>query len=299
MSNDVFKVVLKDEFKGEAADINVTKNGDNYEYDISTFFWSASCKLKIPEKTFIDSHPDSNTASKTDVSGFMIEIYNRRFFGKHISVSGAKGHHGNIKLNNGKWAPDNSEIVKAIYLELIKPNNVFTFSLIDNGCFPKNAMAQTPDGPKQCGKLKINDMILVGDNKYENIVLFSHFDKNIVSNFTQLTLSNGKTVTATGSHLITVYNGNQEIMKSFDSIVVGDKLHYKNKLRSVKSKQDVVGKGLVCPVTSSGNIVVDNVLCTCHASRSSMKILSPIVNALAATNINVPNKLVKQYNAIR
>ncbi len=54
-------------------------------------------------------------------------------------------------------------------------------------------------------------------------------------------------------------------------------------------------KGLICPITESGSIVVDNVLCTCYAGWSAMKILTPIVKALAAADINVSNKL---YNAI-
>lgn len=262
--------------------------------DVSTFFWGATA-LKVSNPTMIGT---------VDCSGCYLEIYDRSFFGQHITVCDSSGTElGDIKLKNDVWimlfpttTPDAK--VTAIFNKLTMTNTDLVFALV-TGCFPKNAMVQTPEGEKQCGKLKINDMVLVGDNKYEKIVLFSHFDRNVASNFTQLTLSNGKSVTATGSHLITVFNGNQEILKSFDSLAVGDKVQYNNQLRSVESKAEVVGKGLVCPVTASGNIVVDNVLCTCHANRSSMKVLTPIVKALAAADINVPNKLVKRYNAIR
>ncbi len=247
----------------------------------------------------------------TDLSGCYLKIHSG-FAGSYINVFDKDDNRVNrltfVKGDDKKYTVS-GEKDKTNGISLLEAANVlftatppsnFSFQVeIMDGCFPKNAMVQTPEGEKQCGKLKINDMVLVGDNKYEKIVLFSHFDRNVASNFTQLTLSNGKTVTATGSHLITVFNGKQEILKSFDSLTVGDKVQYNNKLRSVESKAEVVGKGLVCPVTASGNIVVDNVLCTCHASRSSMKVLTPIVHALAAADINVPNKLVKRYNAIR
>ena len=238
----------------------------------------------------------------SDLSGCYLKIHSG-VLGKGLMKPYINIYGSDDKLWNCLYIKDKKELAYTDLTPTVTLGDASRFKIftvqIKDGCFPKNAMVQTPDGEKQCGKLKINDMVLVGDNKYEKIVLFSHFDKHTVSNFTQLTLSNGKSVSATGSHLITVFNGNQETLKSFDTIAVGDKVQYNNKLRSVESKAEVVGKGLVCPVTANGNIVVDNVLCTCHASKSSMKVLTPIVHALAAADINVPNKHVKRYNAIR
>jgi hypothetical protein len=163
------------------------------------------------------------------------------------------------------------------------------------GCFPNDSIVKTPKGEKRCCELEINDMVLVDGGKYERIVWFSQFDTQTESSFVQITLRNGKRVRATGSHLIMV---NNKMIKSFDQIVEGDKLSYKHKSRSVIHLETVVDKGLISPVTASGNIVVDNVLCTCYASWSAMKILTPIVNVLAVADINVSNKLVKRYNAM-
>ena len=98
------------------------------------------------------------------------------------------------------------------------------------GCFPNNAIVTTLDGPRKCSELRIGDKVHVGDNRYEAIRMFSHFDTNAKSPFVQVTLSNGKTVTATSGHLIRVEND----IKTFGELIVGEKLLYKNKPRSIR-----------------------------------------------------------------
>jgi hypothetical protein len=154
------------------------------------------------------------------------------------------------------------------------------------GCFPNDAIVKTPKGKKQCCELELNDMVLVDGGKYEKIVCFSHFDTQTESSFIKITLRNGKRVRATKSHLIMV--NNKEI-KSFDSVVVGDKLKYKQKFCSVMSIEIVSEKGLICPITESGSIVVDNVLCTCYASWFAFQTLPSFAKTLsiARSTINL------------
>jgi len=145
------------------------------------------------------------------------------------------------------------------------------------GCFPNDAIVKTPRGKKQCSELELNDMVLVDGGKYERILWFSQFDTQSESSFIQITFRNGTRVRATKSHLIMV--NNKEI-KSFDQINIGDKLIYKQKLSSVLSVEAVSGKGLICPITASGSIVVDNVLCTCYASWTALQLLPSIAKTL-------------------
>jgi len=154
------------------------------------------------------------------------------------------------------------------------------------GCFPNDAIVKTPKGKKQCCELELNDMVLVDGGKYERIVWFSQFDTQTESSFVQITLRNGKRVRATGSHLIMV--NNKEI-KPFDQIVIGDKLIYKQKLRSVLSIETVSGKGLICPITATGSIIVDNVLCTCYASWTALQLLPSIAKTLSVVQRNKKN----------
>lgn len=154
------------------------------------------------------------------------------------------------------------------------------------GCFPNDAIVTTPKGKKQCCELVLNDKVLVDGGKYERIIWFSQFDTQSESSFIQITFRDGKRARATKSHLIMV--NNKEI-KSFDQIIIGDKLIYKHKLRSVISVETVSGKGLICPITASGSIVIDNVLCTCYASWTALQLLPSIAKTLSVVQRNKKN----------
>jgi hypothetical protein len=91
------------------------------------------------------------------------------------------------------------------------------------GCFPNDAIVQTTRGKKRCSELELKDTVLVDGGKYEKIVWFSQFDTQAESSFIQITFRNGTRLRATNSHLVMV--NNKEI-KSFDQIIIGDKLNY-------------------------------------------------------------------------
>ena len=153
------------------------------------------------------------------------------------------------------------------------------------GCFPGDAMVTTPSGAKKMSSLKVGDKVLTatpqGDIVFEDVYMFGHKDPKAVVNFVRIHTSHNATLRLTPDHFVPVIAAKggdrlREIPASKitlgDTILVQvtDKMHGVGKQSLRESKvtgvELIADQGLFNPYTMNGNIVVDNVVASCHSS---------------------------------
>lgn len=137
-------------------------------------------------------------------------------------------------------------------------------------CFPGNAVISLDNGNNVMMKdLQIGNRVYVcnsaGNVVTDEVVDFLHKNPTEKAEFLTLILSNGKTLTASGEHLI--YSGDDyKVMKD---MIVGDIVHYvengqleRVSVRNITTEQL---RGIYAPLTKSGSIIVDNVRFSCFS----------------------------------
>jgi len=153
-------------------------------------------------------------------------------------------------------------------------NYVCSTTLRRASCFPGSSQIALDDGSfKALSDITIGDRVLVNEhNVYEPIIAFMHGEHEGLFGFlavdVQSTVSNSSsTIFISSDHLMFDFDsGNARFVKSF---------HIGDRVQLVENGQLVPGevinirptkqKGFYAPLTSSGTIVVDGVLCSNYA----------------------------------
>lgn len=148
----------------------------------------------------------------------------------------------------------------------------------DGGCFPSNALVQTPDGQKQMHELRVGEKVLALDSAgaliFDDIYFFGHAQPNTLAAFVRLDIGE-VSLELTGKHFIQVctkvpchWDDRQTIYA--EEVQVGQQVWLiedtKAEVCFVKSIQIVPRLGLYNPYTLSGNIVVNGVVASAHSS---------------------------------
>jgi hypothetical protein len=159
-------------------------------------------------------------------------------------------------------------------------------------CFPFDAIVQTPTGKKRCGDLVLGELVLV-DHKgtFEPILFFGHIE-NYETLFVELTLANGKKMSATPQHYIFTYNNRIKKMVHIKDVVKGDFVRYNGKRLKVADSVMIHKQGFISPHTKSGEIVIDGVHSSCYATEEFMFINNVAVNIVDALGITIPLQIV-------
>lgn len=134
-------------------------------------------------------------------------------------------------------------------------------------CFPGSARVRLTDGSeKQMSGLEVGDRVLTESGKYEAIETFFHRDTTVRGDFVKV---NGRLALSTG-HFAATDNG----FVRADQLIEGVHRIFdaEGRLGPVTSTKRVVGTGIYAPVTESGTIVVDNVLCSCYSNIDSHEV---------------------------
>ncbi len=112
-------------------------------------------------------------------------------------------------------------------------------------------------------ELAIGDRVLVGDNTYSEVYMFSHKDHNAVSTFVSIATSANQTIALSPSHYI--YANSKLVAAS--AVVLGDVL-----IAADGSEVTVVAvsqernTGLFNPHTLHGDIVVNGIKASCYTA---------------------------------
>mmetsp|Transcript_14615 Transcript_14615/g.21552 ORF Transcript_14615/g.21552 Transcript_14615/m.21552 type:complete len:870 (+) Transcript_14615:51-2660(+) len=120
--------------------------------------------------------------------------------------------------------------------------------------------------PKQVQDLKVGDMVLVSENEnvtaFEPIVMFGHYDPDIMATYHHLTLNDGSTVEISEHHLI--YTARQHPPVPASTLQIGQQLQCGRRItqRAIRRR-----KGAYAPWTRSGMLMIqDQVLISAYVT---------------------------------
>ncbi len=140
-------------------------------------------------------------------------------------------------------------------------------------CFPGNGMCVTNDGQNiPMSQLKAGDRVLTADSTggllYEDLFLWSHAIPHTKATFISVTTEHGKVLRLSPGHFLHVQAiGNllraQDVRPRDIIFAVHPDLSIMRKERVV-SVERVAGRGLYCPHTTGGSLVVDGVIVSCY-----------------------------------
>ncbi|KAJ6224122.1 hypothetical protein RDWZM_002667 [Blomia tropicalis] len=130
----------------------------------------------------------------------------------------------------------------------------------NGGCFDQDSIVYDRNGPKSIMDVKIGDQIMSVDDdgryEYSEVLMFLDRDQSIERLYYHLQTESGSTITATPSHLLFVSEPNGT---PFNTVKIDQNLY--EILRITTS----LGHGAYAPLTSRGNLVVNNITASCYA----------------------------------
>ncbi|GMR52171.1 hypothetical protein PMAYCL1PPCAC_22366, partial [Pristionchus mayeri] len=147
-------------------------------------------------------------------------------------------------------------------------------------CFSGDLLVQTSEGTKRMKELKKGDQVLSIDENvvrvsYQPIIMFLHRDVEQLAEFNVITTESGDTVKLTDEHLIYASDCDPESMfqllraKEITTAhcVMGVQSSEKEgQIDRVVSVTKVRESGIYAPLTSTGTIIVNGVLSSCHSN---------------------------------
>ncbi|XP_022784474.1 sonic hedgehog protein-like isoform X1 [Stylophora pistillata] len=218
--------------------------------------------------------------------------------------SGKKHHHGKHSLHHEGRAVDitTEDLDRAKYPQLGRMANEAGFDWVyyatrsyihasvktedaekerlSYNCFPEIASVRLEGGrTKTMKELKIGDKVAAMDTSgrivYSRVVTFLDIKPNTSSEYLSIQTRNPEAeVTITESHLIYQLNKHSplESVRFARDLRVGDFVYVRNgaglekfTAGRVSGVKRSTAKGAYAPLTETGNILVDNVLCSCYA----------------------------------
>ncbi|KAI2810324.1 hypothetical protein BLOT_001484, partial [Blomia tropicalis] len=152
----------------------------------------------------------------------------------------------------------------------------------NGGCFDQDSIVYDRNGPKSIMDVKIGDQIMSVDDdgryEYSEVLMFLDRDQSIERLYYHLQTESGSTITATPSHLLFVSEPNgtpfqysENRPKFVRDIKVGQYLYTRPANSSISKLDRIVrittslGHGAYAPLTSRGNLVVNNITASCYA----------------------------------
>ena len=145
-------------------------------------------------------------------------------------------------------------------------------------CFPEGTMVNTTYGIKLIEDLNISDKVLAvneytGKLEYSDVYMHGHKMNEVVSEFVTLYTSNDDlTISASWDHFIYVCdyddcNWDNAILKRVGKVAVNKDFIFDYNMDKylVVRKEMEIKQGLYNPYTLNGNIVVNNVIASCHS----------------------------------
>lgn len=127
-------------------------------------------------------------------------------------------------------------------------------------CFPAKSMVKLKTGRSVLMKhLRVGDEVLVGQNTFSTVFMFTHSDKTAKATFLRLETASNHSITLSEGHFLFV-NGQA---RPAEDIQVGNMIHLASgSMSPVVKVHKVKDIGLYNPQTLHGNIVVDDITCT-------------------------------------
>ena len=167
--------------------------------------------------------------------------------------------------------------------------------LDEDGCFPSRSAVkvQNKDGEvkqKKMANLDVGDKVMGWDQKrnqtvFTKVIMFAHLAPDAVDvKYLKITLEDGSEITLSGNHLVMVGKQTKAVLAR--KVKPGDIFFSVDENQEVSPKkvlavEKVIEQGIFCPITLSGNVIVDNVLASCYASVEDHVLLKGLVKISA------------------
>ena len=174
------------------------------------------------------------------------------------------------------------------YESLMEPNSAEL-------CFPSGSVlkVQNKDGEvkqKKMENLVVGDKVMGWDQKcnrtvFTKVIMFAHLAPHAVDvEYLKITLEDGNKITLSGNHLVMVGKLAKVILAR--KVKPGDIFFNVDENQEISPKkvlavENVIERGIFCPITLSGNVIVDNVLASCYASVEDHVLLKGLVKISA------------------
>lgn len=150
------------------------------------------------------------------------------------------------------------------------------------GCFSGQSTVLTSTGERRkLSELRIGESVLAHDSAtdelvFSRVIMFLDYDPKQRREFLQISLSSGRTLTVTPSHLL-VNADTARSVRFADKFKPGDKLlvsDSKNKLVTdvIVSIKPILLTGVYAPLTTVGTVVVNDVIASCYATVDNQSI---------------------------
>lgn len=167
------------------------------------------------------------------------------------------------------------------------------------GCFSANDVVETlTRGTQKMTDIRIGERILALDpltNRlvYSEVLMFLDWDPMARRPFLEVSTTSGRTLTVTASHLVLTGSVNASRTVFAERLSIGDVLLVRKNDNSSEVTEDrivriepVVRTGIYAPLTTTGTVVVDDVVASCYAVVDSQSLahwaFAPIRIALNA-----------------
>lgn len=156
----------------------------------------------------------------------------------------------------------------------------------NGGCFDENSVVYDRNGPRLIKDLQVGDEIMSVDESgllhYSEVVMFLDRDLTGERLYYRFETESGQSITTTPSHLLFVAEGNSTKSnlpepRFAKDISVGHYLYTRRSTDQVVhdrivKKSSSLGRGAYAPLTTAGNLVVNNVTASCYAVIASQSL---------------------------
>lgn len=147
-------------------------------------------------------------------------------------------------------------------------------------CFPMNSVVtRKSDGIVQLSQIKVGDEILVAEEsviRFDKVIGFLHWSEGIKIEYVRVDYGSG-VLTIHKDHMIPIgglRKGGLQYVKA-STVVAGDMIRtlwidgtvVESAVRAVSFEE---ASGMCCPLTISGMIIVDSVVCSCYSSPTGL-----------------------------
>jgi len=136
-----------------------------------------------------------------------------------------------------------------------------------SGCFPGSATVHLPSGDtKQMKHLQLGDEVLTKGGVYTEFLGWTDKNVNRKTQFLKIVTNNASSVMLTASHNIYVYD-EKLVTKYAQDVNIGDLLvNLSGELEEVTDITTIHDQGYYSPLTTTGDLFVDQLLSSCYAS---------------------------------
>ena len=155
-------------------------------------------------------------------------------------------------------------------------------------------MVETENGLVRMDEIQLGDLILSGEDNFEEVYSFGHFSEEIESEYLQVFIQGAKQpLELSADHMLFLENNTAAAAAD---VTVGDKVMLANgDVRVVESIESVTRQGLYAPFTESGTVSVNGVKALSFVTFQDESFQTPFSDHVAAHMSQLPQRVLARF----